>query len=231
MRASYYGLMEEIDVHLGRVFQHLKDSGQWDDTLIILTCDHGEQLGDHHLLGKLGYFDESFHIPMIVRDPDASANGTRGQIMRQFTESVDLMPTVLDWIGQECPRACDGHSLLPFLRDGGAPDDWRREVHYEFDFRNVFYSKPEEKLGLTMDQCALAVVQDESWKYVHFAALPPLLFDLANDPGQFHNLAEDPAHAVTVRNYAQRMLNWRLTHAERTLTGYAATPEGLMLRL
>ncbi len=231
MRASYYGLMEEIDVHLGRVFQHLKDSGQWDDTLIILTCDHGEQLGDHHLLGKLGYFDQSFHIPMIVRDPDASANGTRGQIVRQFTESVDLMPTVLEWIGQECPRACDGHSLLPFLRDGGAPDNWRREVHYEFDFRNVFYSKPEAPLGLTMDQCALAVVQDESWKYVHFAALPPLLFDLKNDPGQFHNLAEDPAHAVTVRDYAQRMLNWRLTHAERTLTGYAATPEGLMLRL
>ena len=66
---------------------------------------------------------------------------------------------------------------------------------------------------------------------MHFAALPPLLFDLKNDPGQFHNLAEDPAHAVTVRDYAQRMLNWRLTHAERTLTGYAATPEGLMLRL
>ena len=141
------------------------------------------------------------------------------------------MPTVLEWIGQECPRACDGHSLLPFLRDGGAPDNWRREVHYEFDFRNVFYSKPEEPLGLTMDQCALAVVQDENWKYVHFAALPPLLFDLKNDPGQFHNLAEDSAHAVTVRDYAQRMLNWRLTHAERTLTGYAATPEGLMLRL
>ncbi len=231
MRATYYGLIEEIDAHLGRVFQFLKDSGQWDDTLIVVTCDHGEQLGDHHLLGKLGYFDQSYHIPMIVRDPDASADGSRGRIVQQFTESVDLMPTVLDWMDAPCPRACDGRSLMPFLRDGGAPGDWRREVHFEFDFRNIYYSKPEEALGLTMDQCNLAVVQDEHWKYVHFAALPPLLFDLQNDPGEFQNLAADPAHAVTVRDYAQRMLNWRLLNAERTLTGYAASPEGLLLRL
>ena len=49
--------------------EHLKDTGQWDNTLIVLTSDHGEQLGDHHLMGKIGYFDQSYHIPMIIRDP------------------------------------------------------------------------------------------------------------------------------------------------------------------
>jgi arylsulfatase A-like enzyme len=78
-----------------------------------------------------------------------------------------------------------------------------------------------------MDQCSLCVVQDERYKYVHFAALPPLFFDLAADPHQFRNLAEDPAHAGLVKHYAQRALSWRLSHAERTLTGFRATPAGL----
>ena len=231
MRATYYGLITEIDTQLGRVFKFLKDTGQWDNTLIILTSDHGEQLGDHHLLGKIGYFDQSYHIPMIVRDPDASANGTRGSIVEKFTETIDTMPTVLDWMGQPSPRACDGHSLLPFLREGKAPEGWRTEVHYEYDYRNIFYSKPQDSLGLEMDACSLAVTQDEHFKYVHFPALPPLFFDLQLDPQQLHNVAGDPAYAPQMLRYAQKMLDWRLLHADRTLTGFAASPEGLMSRL
>ena len=230
MRATYYGLMSEVDDQLGRVFKFLKETGQWDNTLIVLTSDHGEQLGDHHLLGKVGYFDESFHIPMIVRDPGVQSNATRGQIVQQFTETVDTMPTLLDWLDQPIPRACDGVSLLPFLHHGQAPKGWRTEVHYEFDYRNIFYSQPEEVLGTEMDESNLAVVQDEHYKYVHFAAQPPLFFDLRKDPAQMHNRAKDPDYAQLVLTYAQKMLNWRLKHADKTLTGYAASPEGLKQR-
>jgi len=76
----------------------------------------------------------------------------------------------------------------------------------------------------------LAVVQDEKFKYVHFPALPPLLFDLEKDPGQFVNRAADPAYAGRLAEYASKMLDWRLGFAERTLTGYRATPEGLQVR-
>src|SRR3546814_16578767 len=81
------------------------------------------------------------------------------------------MPTILEWIGAEIPRQCDGRSLLDFTY-GTVPADWRTEVHYEFDFRDIFYSKPEGVLGTAMDQSSLAVVQDDDYKYVHFAALP-----------------------------------------------------------
>lgn len=230
MRATYYGLMTEVDDQLGRVFQFLKDTGQWDDTLIVLTSDHGEQLGDHHLLGKIGYFDQSYHIPMIVMDPGAAADATRGSIVHKFTETIDTMPTILKWMGLATPRACDGRSLLPFLHDGTAPADWRTEVHYEYDFRNIFYSQPEKGLGMKMDECALAVIQDERYKYVHFAAQPPLFFDLAEDPHQMRNVAGQASYAPLVLAYAQKMLNWRLLHADRTLTGYAASPDGLVSR-
>jgi arylsulfatase A-like enzyme len=227
MRATYAGLMSEIDDQLGRVFDYLEETGQWDDTTIIFTSDHGEQLGDHWLLGKIGYFDESFRIPLVVKG--AGAESRAGAIEDAFTESVDIMPTILEWLGGEPPRACDGHSLLPLLR-GSRPQNWRDLLHYEYDFRDVFYSRPEGELAVGMDEASLCVVQDARYKYVHFAALPPLFFDLARDPHQFTNLAADPAHAPLVRDYAQKMLSHRLRHAERTLTHYRATPQGLEVR-
>jgi arylsulfatase A-like enzyme len=229
MRATYFGLMSEIDAQLGRVFEFLDRTGQWNDTLIVFTCDHGEQLGDHHLLGKIGYNDESFRIPMVIRDPRASADAGRGRVVDQFTETIDCMPTILHWLGLPTPRQCEGHSLLPFCH-GETPADWRREVHFEFDFRDIYYSKPESALGLSMDVANLAVIRDEKFKYVHFPALPPLFFDLEKDPGQFVNRAADPAYASLVLEYAQKMLNWRLAHADRTLTHYRATPDGLEQR-
>ena len=60
-QASYYGLISEVDEHLGRLFATLRANGQWDETLIIFTSDHGEQMGDHHLRGKLSFFDQSLH--------------------------------------------------------------------------------------------------------------------------------------------------------------------------
>ena len=230
MRAAYYGLMSEVDEAIGRVVAYLKESGQYDKTLIIFTSDHAEQLGNHYLLGKIGYFDDSFHIPLIIRDPSAAADGARGTIVDRFTETVDIMPTILDWLDREVPRACDGRSLLPFVR-GETPPSWRGEVHYEFDFRPTYdtaHNPPP--FSLSIDQCSLAVIRDEKFKYVHFDALPPLFFDLEEDPGQFRNRADDPGLAPVMLEYARKMLSWRLHHADRTLTGYSATPQGLISR-
>ena len=226
LRATYYGMMTEIDDQLGQVFAFLDATNQWDDTLIVFTSDHGEQLGDHHLLGKIGYFDESFRIPLVIK---SDRNPRAGQVEDAFTESVDLMPTMLDWLGAEIPRTCDGASLLPLL-EGPAPRTWRDALHYEYDFRDVHYSQPERDLGISMDESSLCVIQDAAWKYVHFTALPPLLFDLRADPHQMRNLADDPAHAGTVKHYAQRMLSWRMRYADRTLTHYRSTPAGLERR-
>jgi arylsulfatase A-like enzyme len=224
LAASYLGLVREVDDQLGRLFDFLRASGEWDRTLVLFTSDHGEQLGDHWLLGKCGYFDQSYHVPLVVRDPRREADRTRGRVVRAFTENVDVMPTLLEWLGLQAPPQCDGASLLPFLY-GPGPSRWRAEAHWEFDFRDE-RGEPEQALGLTPHQCTLNVIRGERFKYVHFAGLEPLFFDLEKDPDERTNLAADPGAAPLVLEWAQKLLSWRMRHDEQALTHVFLTPRG-----
>lgn len=227
LRATYYGMVAEVDAQLGRLFDHLDRLGVAENTLVVLTSDHGEQLGDHWLLEKLGFFDESYHVPLIIRWP--AAIGEPGRVVAEFTEHVDLMPTILEAIGQPIPLVCDGASLAPFL-EGVAPLRWRDAAHWEWDFRDPGSTTLEESFGLKMAECTLSVLRDRRGKYVHFASLPPLFFDLERHPGETTNLAHDAAYQSTVLDYAQRMLSWRLVSDDQQLTGHLATPLGMISR-
>jgi arylsulfatase A-like enzyme len=227
LKAVYFGLMSRVDAEIGRLMAFLDESGLADRTLVIFTSDHGEELGDHWLIGKGGYFDGSYRIPLIVRDPRPKA--TRGVRVDRFTENVDIMPTMLAAIGADIPAQCDGLDLAPFLA-GGAPAAWRDEAHWEFDFRDPLDDSAERELGLTLHQCTLNVVRGERYKYVHFTKLPPLFFDLAQDPGEMRNLAADPDHAPLVLEYAQKLLSWRMNHDEQTLTHLSLTDDGPVAR-
>jgi arylsulfatase A-like enzyme len=229
MSAVYFAMMSEVDDNLGRLFAHLKVEGLWDDTLIVFTSDHGEELGAHWLLGKMGYFDGSYAVPLIVRDPRMTANGTRGQSVHAFTEHVDIMPTLLDAVGADVPAQCDGRSLLPLIEQATAPN-WRKEAHWEYDFRNASFDGAEQALGLTLHQCNLTVIRDERFKYVHFANMTPLLFDLQRDPHEFTNLATASDYAEVALAYTQKLISWRLTHEDQTLTHKMATEKGMIER-
>lgn len=136
-------------------------------------------MGDHWLFGKRGYFDQGYRILIIIRNPRRDENSPRGSRIYQFTESVDIMPTILDWSGSDIPRQCDGFSLRPFCHgDPPAPADWQTEVYREFDYWSVDDLEIEKALGISMDQCTLNVILDDKYKYVHFNGLPPLFFDL-----------------------------------------------------
>lgn len=229
LRATYYGMVTEVDAQLGRLIGKLKEWNLYDDTLVIVTSDHGEQLGDHWLLGKECPFEQSYHVPLIVRDPLPEADSTRGTHVENFTEAVDLMPTILQWANGAIPRQCDGRSLLGFLR-GEVPVDWRDAAHWEYDFRDNSDSGAESLLGVPMDHCGMAALRTEQYLYLHFAALPPLLYDLRRDPGCLDNRAADPAYAPVLLDCAQRLLTWHLETGPRELTGMCASPHGLVVR-
>ncbi|HZC16720.1 MAG TPA: alkaline phosphatase family protein [Caulobacteraceae bacterium] len=227
LKAVYYGLISRVDAEIGVLMAFLRRSGLIDRTMIIFTSDHGEQMGDHWLLGKGGYFEGSYHIPLIIRDPRRGTDGGRGGRVSHFTENVDIMPTLIEAIGGEIPRQCDGSSLAPFLIGAGAPAAWRTAAHWEYDFRDDAAAAAGEH-DLTPDQCAMNILRGERFKYVHFARLPPLLFDLVQDPDEMHDLAGDPAHAGAMLASAQALLSWRMIHDERTLTHLRLTEHGVV---
>lgn len=225
LRRVYLGLVAEVDHHIGRIIDILGDRGELERTLVIVTADHGEMLGDHWMLGKAGFFPQAFHVPLIIRHP----HRVPGRQVDAFTEHVDLMPTVLEALGLEVPLQCDGVALTPFLQNVPSPA-WRRAAHWEHDFRDVRERTYETALALDCDACALAVRFDGRWAYVHFVGLPALCFDIAADSGWRYDLARDREAAPRVLAQAQAMLSWRMRMAERRLTGCVLTEAGVVGR-
>jgi arylsulfatase A-like enzyme len=212
MRAQYFGMVSEVDHQLGRVWEALQHSQQWDDTLIVVTADHGDQLGDHGLVQKHGFFEQSFHIPCIVRDP----RGVRGAVVDDFTENVDVLPTLCEAMNIEVPAQCDGLPLTPFLK-GEAPPWWRDAAHWEFDWRGGFIPQgPHDwPWDRRLEQQNLAVVRNADAAYVHFGDGSSLCLDLAADPTWRTHLTD----ASDILKHAQSLLTWRAQYLDRTLTG------------
>jgi len=213
MRAQYYGMISEVDSQLARVWQALRDHRMWDDTLIIVTADHGEQLGDHGLQQKLGWFEQSYHTICVVRHPGhPEAHVTA---VAAFTENVDLFPTVCDAIGAPVPVQCDGLPLTPFLA-GEDPPWWRTAAHYEYDWRDAFIDGgPHEwPWDRRLERQHVVTLRTTEAAYVQFADGSSRCYDLAADP-TWRTEVTDPA---VVLRLAQEMLVWRSRHADRTLT-------------
>ncbi len=230
LRATYYGMQTEVDTQLGRVFDWLDERGQTDRTIVVVTSDHGEQLCDHYLMQKLGFYDQSYRVPLIVADPRNDFDGGRGQIVDVHTEHVDVTPTLLELLDATIPLQCDGRSLRAFLT-GSRPPHWRDEAHWEWDLRDAGHRAFEQQYGVTMEELSLAVLRDAHGKYVQFSGypkLPSVFFDYDDDPDELHNRANDPAYAPKVLDYAQRMLAWRLRHADRTLSGMKLSGLGVI---
>lgn len=218
LRATYLALVAEIDRHLGRILDWLDATDQSDRTLIVLTSDHGDMLGDRGMWGKESVFAPVWRVPLLIALPSQQHAGRR---VARVTESVDVAPTVLDWLSLPPPPAMDGRSLLALAGDDGP--EWRHAAFAEIDFGHPLRpTRFQRHLGLADTCCNAVVLAGPRWKYVHFnGGVPPMLFDLANDPGETRNLAGDSALAPVIANMAGAMLERIMTRADRRLTGFA----------
>lgn len=210
-RATYLGLVAEVDHHLGRLFGWLEASGQADNTLVVITADHGEMLGDQGYWGKDNVLDPVFRVPLMIRAPGLPP-GESGAI----TESVDVVPTILEWLGGDAPAAMDGASLMPFLH-GETPETWRQAAMLETEFGEPGApTRFETHFKLPPQRTRAAILRERDWKYVHFAGgVPPLLFDLRNDPEETENRAALPECAPELGRLRAALLSRRMESAHR----------------
>lgn len=209
---AYMGLIKQCDDQLGRLLDHLDATGRADDTMIVLTSDHGDYLGDHWLGEKDMFHEPSVKIPMIIADPRPHADATRGTTCAALVESIDLAATFVGAAGGQVPgHIIEGRSLMPWLR--GETPDWRDYVISEYDFSMHPVARD---LGLAPRDARMFMVFDGRHKLVHFeGGLPPILFDLDSDPDEFHDRGTDPAKSDVIARLYDNLAAWGRRMSQR----------------
>lgn len=210
---AYMGLITQIDDQIGVLMRFLESKGLVDDTMIVFTSDHGDYLGDHWMGEKDLFHEPSVRLPLIVVDPSPAADATRGSVCDALVEAIDLVPTFVEACGgAPQPHRLEGRPLQPWLH-GQAPASWRRHAISEYDYSATGVAV---SLGVAPLDARLFMVVDERWKYIHAPGFRPMLFDLANDPHELHDLGDDPAHQAQCERMYLVLAQWGLRQSQRT---------------
>ena len=209
---AYMGLIKQCDDQLGILLDHLEATDRLKDTMIVLTSDHGDYLGDHWMGEKDLFHNPSVKIPMIVYDPRRAADVTRGTVCDALVESIDLVPTFLDAAkGKAVPHILEGRSLEPWLHD--EKPEWRDFVVSEYDYS---VTPQAVKLGLEPSECRLFMIFDGRFKMMHAeGGFRPMLFDLQNDPEEFIDLAKAEGHEAEIERLYGLLFQWARRSAQR----------------
>lgn len=193
-RAAYWGLVTRLDILIGQVLGALERLGLAEDTLVVYTSDHGDQLGERGLWWKHTFYDESAKVPLILSWPGRLPQGQRRP---QVVNLVDVTATMLEALGAAPLPAAQGLSFLDVARDGAAP--WVDETFSEYCTDTV----PPWTGGMAVQQ---RMIRSGRWKLVHYNGYRPQLFDLVEDPHELRDLAETATHRAVRDRLSQRLL-------------------------
>jgi len=191
-RRAYYGNVSFIDEQVGIIVDALQRKGLYENSLIVFTADHGDMLGDHHHWRKTYAYEGSARIPCLVKWPSGSRSVLpRGSSLPHPVELRDLLPTFLDAAGRDVPGGMDGRSLMGLI--GEKDPEWREYIELE---HSTCYEPENYWAALT----------DGRTKYIYnFPTGGEQLFDLANDPGELHELSRESRFQNLLEAWRSRM--------------------------
>ena len=208
LRAHYMANITLVDRMVGRINQAIKDAGIEDDTIIVFTSEHGDMMGDHGMLEKRSMFEEASRVPLLVKVPWLS---TPPQMIEGSVSHIDLVPTLLDLIGEKVPAHLQGKSLQPVLQ--GDADLSQNDVFiswngYDNNVPDRFLGDPKVNRMLRLPW--RTVVTPDRWKLALCAGDQCELYDLNNDPYERKNLFNDPDQQDRIRDMAARIRVWQV---------------------
>ncbi len=188
--ACYYASISEIDEQFGRLLDRVERAGQLENTIVVLTSDHGDLLGAHGLYCKnVGAFEEAYNIPMVVAGPgvaDAAVSDARVGLQ-------DVGETLLEMAGAQPLGEIDGRSFAPVLARPHETADYQEGFAEYYGGRYIVSQR---------------LLWDGDWKFVHNGFDYDELYNLAEDPYEMNNLAQNPAHAHKTEEMTRRM--WQI---------------------
>ena len=189
---DHYAGVQDNDRNVGAVWQELERQKITDNTVILLSSDHGFFLGEHHLYDKRLMYEPSIRVPMMLRYPGEVKPGTAKD---EMVLNLDIAPTLLDIAGVSIPSEMQGKSFLP-LAEGKQGSQWRKDWLYEYyeypGFENVRPCRG---------------VRTERYKFIHFFTEPQEfeLYDLKSDPDEMNNLYGKPGLEELTKQLEQRL--------------------------
>lgn len=184
--AAYYGLCSFLDDNIGKVLRTLEATGLADSTRILYTSDHGDNLGARGLWGKSTMYEEVAGVPLIIKGPGIP----QGVKISTPANHVDTYPFIMECAGESAPEAYDHHpgvSLFKLAQGEDPPRNVLTEYHGMGSTTGAF------------------MIRHGRYKYVHYVAYPPQLFDLEADPEELVDLAADPRHAKVLAECRARL--------------------------
>jgi arylsulfatase A-like enzyme len=201
--AIYHGMVKYIDDQVGRVLRKLDELELADNTLVIFVSDHGDMVGAHGCVGKsiFSFYDDLVRIPLLMRMPGRIE---AGRCVLQPVSQIDVLPTVLDYLGFPSIDDVHGRSLRPLIEDPNVP--WR-------DY--AFCQRAD----------AARMIRTERYKFT-YRPQPPIvaLYDLTADPHEDHNLAQQPEFADIVQKMHQRLLDVMTADGDPMLEKFRRSP-------
>jgi arylsulfatase A-like enzyme len=194
-RDTYYRLVEHIDVEIGKIYKALERNKLLDNTIIIVSSDHGDGVGAHHWNQKSVLYEEVVNIPLIVRLPKAC---NAGQVKVQLVNNgIDVFATICDYAGAKLPARYQGISLRAILEDKNN----REELHPYVVSETLF------DRGNTYGW----MLRTPRFKYIYYdnGKLREQLFDFKNDRAEMVNLAVQNEYADSLKVFRQLLVNWK----------------------
>jgi arylsulfatase A-like enzyme len=181
---DYLRCIKSVDDGVGRVLDYLDKNGLSGNTVVIYSSDQGFYVGEHGWFDKRWIFEESIHMPFIIRWPGVVKPGSRPSAMIQ---NIDYAPTFVAIAGGTTPPGLHGRSFLPILR-GETPADWRTSLYYRY--YDPGHGVPQHN-GVRTEHFTLAhYFETDEWD----------LFDLQKDPEQLHSVYTDSVYTTTVKD-------------------------------
>ena len=190
----YTETLKGVDDSVGVVLDFLDKNKLAEDTLVIYMGDNGFSFGEHGLIDKRHFYEESAKVPLLVRWPTRLEGGAP---INALIQNIDIAPTILDVAGLRAPAHMQGMSIVPLLERTSA--DWRDRVFYEYYWEMDFPQTP-----------TMFGVRTERYKYIRYHGIWDTneFYDLIQDPNEMRNLIDAPEHQDRIQNFANDIYKW-----------------------